>query len=56
MSMMSNAGAEAAASEILVFIRKKIAELNGMPDVVTALREVEKMAEEIRVVAKKGWY
>jgi len=56
MSMMSNAGSEAAASEILALVRRKIAEHKDRPEVVAVLQEIEKKAEEIRSASEAGWY
>lgn len=56
MSIQSNAGSGAAASEILALVRQKIEENKDKPDVVTALHEIEKKAEEIKEASDSGWY
>lgn len=56
MSVGSDAGAIAAASQILALIQEKKAENQDKPDVITVLEEIEKEAMEIKELANKGWY
>jgi hypothetical protein len=58
MSMLSNAGAEAAATDIIRYIDTLIAvrELAPGSQPHQLLLDVRKQAESIKRVAKEGWY
>ncbi len=56
MSMQGDAGAKAAASELLALVEQKISENKDNPDVLKALRPIKKKAEEIIDAANRGWY
>ncbi len=56
MSILGDAGASAAAGEILVLVEQKISENRDKPEIVAVLREIEKKAKGIIESADAGWY